>query len=93
MSQAVTIYTKRTCPFCVAARRLLAQKGVDYEEIAIDGQPDLRERMIEAAGGRHTVPQIFIGAQHIGGYDEMAALEREGVLDELLEGGSEGDTA
>ena len=88
MAQAVTMYTKRTCPFCLAARRLLSQKGVDYEEIAIDGQPEVRERMIEAAAGRHTVPQIFIGSRHVGGYDEMAALDSEGVLDDLLEGGS-----
>ena len=93
MSQTVTMYTKKTCPFCLAARRLLAQKGVDYEDIPIDGRPDLRERMIEAAGGRHTVPQIFIGSRHIGGYDEMAALDSEGVLDELLDGGSGGDAA
>lgn len=66
------------------ARQLLTAKGVDFEEIAVDGNPELRRRM-ERESGRHTVPQIFIDGRPVGGYDELAALERSGRLDALLE--------
>ena len=74
MSQ-VTIYTKAYCPYCVRAKSVLDNKGVAYQEIRIDEQPELRPQMIERAAGRTTVPQIFIGEQHIGGCDDMLALD------------------
>jgi glutaredoxin 3 len=81
----VEIYTTPTCPYCHAAKALLADKGVDFTEVsALD--PDLREKMTERAHGRRTVPQIFIGDTHVGGYDDLAALERQGGLDPLLQG-------
>lgn len=83
MSQ-VTIYTKAYCPYCVRAKSVLDKKGVAYQEVRIDEQPELRPQMIERAGGRTTVPQIFIGAQHIGGCDDMLALDAAGKLDPLL---------
>ena len=83
MSQ-VTIYTKAYCPYCVRAKSVLDNKGVNYTEIRIDDQPELRPQMIERAGGRTTVPQIFIGEQHIGGCDDMLALDARGQLDPLL---------
>lgn len=83
MSQ-VTIYTKAYCPYCVRALSVLQSKGVSYQEVRIDEQPELRPQMIERAGGRTTVPQIFIGAQHIGGCDDMLALDARGQLDPLL---------
>ncbi len=79
----VEIYTTPWCPYCHAAKSLLQQKGVDYVEV--DATPDeVRSAMIERAHGRRTVPQIFIGKTHVGGYDDMAALERHGKLDPLL---------
>jgi len=83
MSQ-VTIYTKAYCPYCVRAKSVLDNKGVSYKEVRIDEQPELRPKMIELAGGRSTVPQIFIGARHIGGCDDMLALDASGQLDPLL---------
>lgn len=79
----VEIYTTPTCPYCHAAKSLLADKGVDYTEITVL-DPDLRAAMTERAHGRRTVPQIFIGGTHVGGYDDMAALDRRGGLDPLL---------
>ena len=79
----VTIYTTRYCPYCIRAKRLLEHKGVAYEEIAVDGQQALRHEM-EERSGRYTVPQIWIGAQHIGGCDELHELERRGELNTLL---------
>lgn len=79
----VEIYTTPTCPYCHAAKSLLADKGVDYAEISVL-DPELREKMTERAHGRRTVPQIFIGDVHVGGYDDMAALDRRGGLDPLL---------
>jgi glutaredoxin 3 len=84
MSQ-VTIYTKAYCPYCVRAKSVLDNKGVAYQEIRIDEQPELRPKMIERAAGRTTVPQIFIGEQHIGGCDDMLALDAAGKLDPLLQ--------
>ncbi|MEH8021775.1 MULTISPECIES: glutaredoxin 3 [Rheinheimera] len=83
MSQ-VTIYTKAYCPYCTRALSVLNKKGVGYQEIRIDEKPELRPEMIERAGGRTTVPQIFIGARHIGGCDDMLALDASGQLDPLL---------
>jgi len=80
---AVTIYTTLVCPYCVQAKRLLDRKGVAYDEIDVTSDPTRRQEMIQASG-RRTVPQIFIGEQHVGGYDDMAALERRGQLDPLL---------
>ncbi len=81
----VTIYTSAFCPYCVWAKRLLEQKdNVVIDEIRIDQEPAQADAMVERAGGRTTVPQIFIGDHHIGGYDDMAALDRAGRLDPLL---------
>jgi glutaredoxin 3 len=84
------IYTTRYCPYCHSAKALLNRKGVSFTEIDVSGDPEGRRKMIERAHGRFTVPQIFIGATHVGGSDELHALERAGKLDPLLarEGGS-----
>ncbi|MHA6300324.1 glutaredoxin 3 [Devosia sp. CAU 1758] len=79
----VEIYTTPTCPYCHAAKSLLREKGVDYTEITVL-DPDLRQNMMQRAHGRRTVPQIFVGDTHVGGYDDMAALDRRGGLDPLL---------
>ena len=79
----VTIYTTRFCPYCIAAKRLLTSKGVEFEEIDA-GNPNVRSQMTERAGGRYTVPQIFIGDTHVGGSDDLHALDRMGKLDGLL---------
>lgn len=80
----VKMYTTGTCPYCLRAKRLLAEKGVrDIEEIRVDLEPGQRERMLEITG-RHTVPQIFIGGRHVGGCDDLMALEQRGALDPLL---------
>ncbi|GAB57226.1 glutaredoxin 3 [Rheinheimera nanhaiensis] len=84
MMSQVTIYTKAYCPYCVRAKSVLDNKGVSYTELRIDEQPELRPQMIERAGGRSTVPQIFIGERHIGGCDDMLALDASGQLDPLL---------
>ncbi|MFN4209620.1 MAG: glutaredoxin 3, partial [Devosia sp.] len=78
------IYTTPTCPYCHAAKSLLAEKGADYTEITVL-DPALREVMTQRAHGRRTVPQIFIDDAHVGGYDDMAALDRRGGLDPLLQ--------
>ena len=80
----VEIYTTPTCPFCHAAKSLLTEKGVPFEEVTVI-DPALRSAMVDRAHGRRTVPQIFIGDTHVGGYDDMAALDRRGELDALLE--------
>jgi len=80
---SITMYESRWCGYCRAARRLLDSKGWEYNSIVVDGEPALRAEM-EAKAGRHTVPQIFIGEQHVGGYDDMAALERDGKLDAMV---------
>ena len=79
----IEIYTTPTCPYCHAAKALLAEKGAGYTEIIVL-DPELREAMTQRANGRRTVPQIFIGETHVGGYDDMAALDRAGGLDPLL---------
>lgn len=80
----VTIYTTSICPYCHRAKQLLARKGVAYDEIDVGRNPELREEMMERAGGRHTVPQIFVGETHVGGCDDLYALDRAGRLDPLL---------
>jgi glutaredoxin 3 len=80
----VTIYTTPSCPYCRRARILLTRKGVTFEEIDAS-DPSIREAMIERAGGSYTVPQIFIGSTHIGGCDELYALDAKGELDPLLQ--------
>ena len=79
----IEIYTTPTCPYCHAAKSLLREKGSEYTEITVL-DPELRAKMTERAHGRRTVPQIFIGETHVGGYDDMAALDRQGGLDPLL---------
>ena len=81
--RTVEIYTTRFCPYCVRAKVLLEQKNTPYTEFAIDKTPNLRKQMMTRSGG-HTVPQIFIGDKHVGGCDELYALERKGQLDTLL---------
>jgi glutaredoxin 3 len=80
----VEIYTKTFCPYCWRAKLLLEGKGVEYKEIGVDFGGEVRQLMIQRAGGRTTVPQIFIGEHHVGGCDDLVALEREGKLDQLL---------
>lgn len=84
--QPVTLYTTPICPFCVAAKRLLDSKGVEYTDIDVMADPDRRAEMMQRANGRHTVPQIFVGETHVGGCDELHQLERAGKLDPLLAG-------
>ncbi|MEJ2325318.1 MAG: glutaredoxin 3 [Chromatiaceae bacterium] len=79
----VVMYTTMICPYCLRAKHLLQRKGVAYEEIRIDGDPDLMRAMMERSR-RHTVPQIFIDHYHVGGFDDLASLEARGELDRLL---------
>ena len=79
----IEIYTKATCPFCLRAKALLTAKGAGFDEIAIAAHPEQREEMI-ARSGRTTVPQIFIDGRHIGGCDDLHALDARGELDPLL---------
>jgi glutaredoxin 3 len=83
MSVKVKMYSTRFCPYCVRARSLLESKNVEYNDIPVDTAPNLRREMVELSG-RYTVPQIWIGAQHIGGFDDLAMLERQGRLSPLL---------
>jgi glutaredoxin 3 len=80
----VEIYTKSFCGYCWRAKMLLESKGVAFQEISVDFGGAERETMIQRAGGRTTVPQIFIGDRHVGGCDELVALERAGKLDALI---------
>ena len=82
----VEIYSKFLCPYCARAKRLLAEKGVEFEETDITMGGPGRAEMLSRSNGRTTVPQIFINGQHVGGSDDLAALEREGKLDALLAG-------
>lgn len=82
----ITIYSTMLCPYCFMAKRLLSKKGVAFEEIDVGANPGLRDEMTERAGGRYTVPQIFIGGRHVGGCDDLHALDRSGELDSLLGG-------
>jgi glutaredoxin 3 len=80
----IEIYTTRYCPYCHAAKRLLTHKGVEFTEIDVSGDLKGRSEMVARARGRMTVPQIFIGPVHVGGYDDLSALDRAGKLDPLL---------
>ena len=81
------MYATSWCPYCAMAKSLLAQKGQSFREIDVDAVPGSRQEMMQRSG-RRTVPQIFVGDHHVGGYDDMAALESEGELDALLAGGA-----
>jgi glutaredoxin 3 len=80
----IEIYTTRYCPYCHAAKGLLSRKGAEFTEIDVSGDAKRRSEMVTRANGRVTVPQIFIGSTHVGGYDDLSALERAGKLDPLL---------
>ena len=81
----VEIYSNMWCPFCNRAKQLLQSKGAEFEEFDVDANPALRSEMTQRSGGRQTVPQIFIDDRHIGGSDELVALEREGRLSGMLQ--------
>lgn len=85
MSKDVIMYTTGLCGFCRAAKKLLDAKGVEYQTIAVDFDSEKREEMMQRSG-RRTVPQIFIGDHHVGGFDDLSALESADKLDELLAG-------
>lgn len=80
----VKIYTTTYCGYCVRAKDLLTRKGVKYEELDVTGDDEMRSRLVEMSGGQRTVPQIWIGDTHVGGYSDLARLESEGRLDPLL---------
>jgi glutaredoxin 3 len=80
----IDIYTVRYCPYCQDAKELLSRKGVSYHEIDVTGKRDVRKEMIQRANGRSTYPQIFVGPTHVGGCDDLYALEESGRLDSLL---------
>lgn len=82
--QKVLVYTTSFCPYCVRAKNLLQRKGVAYEEVDVGNDQDLRALMTQKTGGRTSVPQIFIGEAHVGGCDDLYALEDQGKLDDLL---------
>ncbi|MEO1373730.1 MAG: glutaredoxin 3 [Cyanobacteria bacterium J06635_10] len=84
MAAKVEIYTWNTCPFCIRAKSLLKRKGVDFIEYSVDGDEEEREKMAHRGDGRRSVPQIFINDNHVGGCDDIYALESQGKLDELL---------
>ncbi|MEM6612863.1 MAG: glutaredoxin 3 [Cyanobacteria bacterium P01_C01_bin.72] len=84
MAAKVEIYTWSSCPFCIRAKGLLDRKKVDYTEYCIDGDEDARDKMKVRANGRSSLPQIFIDDRHIGGCDDIYALERKGELEALL---------
>jgi glutaredoxin 3 len=82
----VEVYTTPSCPYCVSAKRLLRSKGVEFTEINVAGVPERRAEMVKRANGGSTVPQIFIGAVHVGGCDDLHELDEAGKLDPLLAG-------
>jgi len=82
---SVLMYCTAACPFCQSAEQLLLRKGARIEKVRVDLQPERRGEMVQKSGGRRTVPQIWIGSRHVGGCDDLYALEREGKLDPLLE--------
>jgi glutaredoxin 3 len=86
MSKNVVMYSTAMCPYCVMADRLLTSKGVVIEKIRVDEHPELRQEMMQRTG-RRTVPQIYIGETHVGGYDDLYALDIAGKLDSLLQNG------
>ncbi len=81
----VKIYTTTYCGYCVRAKDLLTRKGVKYEELDVTGNDDMRTKLVEMSGGQRTVPQIWIGDTHVGGYSDLARLESEGRLDPMLQ--------
>jgi glutaredoxin 3 len=83
----VVLYTTMMCPFCYRAKQLLEDKGIPFTEIDVGMDPGQRDEMVARSGGRRTVPQIFVGGTHVGGSDDLYALERAGKLDALLAGG------
>ena len=85
MAVPVVVYSTTIWPYCVRAKQLLKQKGVDYEDINLDKRPELRNDVMKRSG-RRTVPQIWVGETHVGGFDELWALDRAGKLDPLLQG-------
>lgn len=80
----IEIYTTQICPYCVRAKSLLDRKGASYTEIDVSNDDELRQKMVTRAGGKRTVPQIFIGDHHVGGCDDLHALNTRGELDALL---------
>lgn len=80
----VEVYTTTYCPFCTRAKSLLKSKGVNFEEIDVTEDAELRQKMVELSGGRRTVPEIFIDGKIVGGYDELKALDDSGTLDSML---------
>ena len=84
--KTIEIYTTPMCGYCHAAKRLLSQKGAAFTEIDVSRDADLRAAMVQRASGRRTVPQIFVGETHVGGCDDLYALDRDGRLDALLAG-------
>lgn len=84
--KAVKIYTTNYCGYCLRAKDLLKRKGVAYEEVDVTGNDDMREKLVEISNGQRTVPQIFIGGTHVGGYSDLSQLDREGKLDPMLQG-------
>ena len=87
MAAKVEIYTWKTCPFCIRAKSLLQHKGIDFIEYAIEGDEGARSQMAKRGDGRRSVPQVFINDQHIGGCDDIHALDAQGKLDPLLANG------
>lgn len=88
MEAKVEIYTWSRCPFCIRAKALLKEKGVDFAEYCIDGDESARGKMAQRAHGRRSLPQIFINEQHVGGCDDLYALDAQGKLDPLLQNGA-----
>ena len=83
-AERILVYSQPFCGYCSAAKRLLTAKGAEFTEIDVMSLPDRRQEMIERSGGRRTVPQIFIDGRHIGGFDDLNALDQAGELDPLL---------
>ena len=81
----IHMYTSAVCAYCMAAKRLLKARGMEWQEIRIDIDPTHHREMLERSSGRRTVPQIFVNGQHVGGFDELAAADRDGRLDAMLE--------
>jgi glutaredoxin 3 len=81
----IEVYSTATCPYCVAAKNLLKSKGLEWVEVRIDTDPAQRDSMLTRSGGRRSVPQIFVNDQHVGGYDDLVAADRNGKLSQLLE--------
>ena len=80
----IEVYSTGYCPYCVSAKNLLKSKGLEWTEVMVDTDPARRDEMLQRSGGRRTVPQIFIGETHVGGFDDLYALEKSGKLDNLL---------